>query len=133
MLMGMSLGLTATLGKAPPLAVRDVLPGVGWLMLAVAAGTLLAGCSAWYNGSVAGVRLGGGWATAIPEERHLPFLAVACAHFGTYVTAIVGTVVLCLWAAQLRRRKASARGRSLPHATTGARAATTTLSLRVTQ
>ena len=27
MLMGMSLGLVATLGKAPPLAVREVLPG----------------------------------------------------------------------------------------------------------
>jgi hypothetical protein len=105
MLMGMSLGLVATRGKAPPLTVREVLPGVGWLLLAVAGGTLLAGVSAWYNGGIAEVRLGGGWATAVPEERHRAFLTVACAHFGTYVTAVVGTLVLCLHIARLRRRE----------------------------
>ena len=105
MLMGLSLGLVATLGKPPQLTAREVLPGVGWLLLAVACGTILAGGSAWYNGGIAEVRLGGDWAASIPEDRQLPFLTVACAHFGTYVTAVTGTLVLCLHAAQLRRRK----------------------------
>lgn len=106
MLMGMALGLTATLGKKPQLTVREVLPGVGWLLLAVAAGTLLAGLSAWYNGGITEVRLGGGWAGAIPEDRQRAFLTVACAHFGTYLSAAAGTVALCLYSARLRHRKA---------------------------
>lgn len=110
MLMGMSLGLTATLGKAPQLSVREVLPGVGWLLLAVAGGTLLAGGSAWYNAGVTDLRLGGGFARAVPEGGHRAFLAVACAHLGTYVTAAVGSAVLCLHAARLRRDKARSMG-----------------------
>lgn len=109
MLMGMALGLTATLGKAPKLTVREILPGIGWLVLAVAGGSLLAGASAWYNGGFVQVRLGGEWATAIPEGGHRGFLTVACAHLATYVTASVGTVCLCLHAARLRRTKAAAR------------------------
>jgi hypothetical protein len=107
MLMGMVLGLAATLGKKPQLSVRELLPGVGWLLLVVAGGTLLAGGSAWYNCGITQVRLGGGWASAVPEGGHRAFLTVACAHLGTYLTAVAGTVVLCLYVAGLRRRKAA--------------------------
>jgi hypothetical protein len=108
MLMGMAVGLVATLGKAPPLTVREVLPGVGWLVLAVASGTLLAGFSAWYNAGLTEVRLGGGWASSVPEGGHRAFLTVACAHLATYISAVGGAVVLCLYAARLRNKKAMA-------------------------
>jgi hypothetical protein len=114
MLMGISLGLTATLGRAPRLTVREVLPGVGWLLLAIAGGTLLAGGSAWYNGGITQVRLGGGFAEAVPAAGHRAFLTVACAHLGTYLTAGAGTAVLCLHAARLRRGKAAGAPPPLP-------------------
>jgi hypothetical protein len=116
MLMGMALGLTATLGKRPPLTVREILPGLAWLLAAIAAGTVLAGVSAGYAGSITQVQVGGGWAAVIPRERQLPFVVVACAHFATYLTAVAGTVVLCGWAGRLRRRKAGAIGMSAPAA-----------------
>lgn len=107
MLLGMALGLTTTLGSRPPLTVRDTLPGMGCLILGVAAVSLIAGMAAYTTGDLTGIQLAEPWASAIPAERHLSFLVVACAHFGTYTSAILGSGVLCVWAARLRRRKAA--------------------------
>lgn len=107
LLMGASLGLTATLGDpATRLSLREVLPGVGVVMGVIALGTLLAGASAWVNGGVVGLSLGGPLGQAVPEASHRAFFTVACAHFGTYVTAVAGSVALCLLAAWQRRARA---------------------------
>jgi hypothetical protein len=106
LLLGMALGLTATLGKKPGLTVGEVFPGVACLLLAMAIVTGITGGSAYYNGNIVHLRLGGSLGMAIPGDRHLLFFTVACAHFGTYVTAIAGSLLLCGWAAWLRARKA---------------------------
>lgn len=43
------------------------------------------------------------WATEIPREKHLTFMAVAAAHTTSYFVGFVGGVVLCCWIFRHRR------------------------------
>lgn len=105
MLLGIALGAAATWGKKPPLTLRELLPGIVCLMLVIFAATLLTGMSAYQNGRILGVHLGDDWAQIITKENQLLLFVVGCAHFATYVSSILGSVVLCFWAVHLRTRK----------------------------
>jgi hypothetical protein len=88
LMMGGAVGLTATLGSRPVLTARDLPGPLLVAMVAVALGTLIAGGAGFHNGRLANIAVGEPFASRIPPERHLVFFSVACAHFGTYTTAI---------------------------------------------
>jgi hypothetical protein len=108
--MGVAVGAAATVGPRPPVAARRLLGPLAAVLGGIAAVTAICGVGAWYNAGVAGVRLGEPFAASIPPERHRAFLAVACAHFGTYASAVLGAVGMCVWAARERRRAAGRAG-----------------------
>lgn len=96
-LMGGSVAFTATVGNRPRLTWKDLCTPLIMVLLSIGTITLLTGISVWINGRTVEVTLGGSWARVIPTENQLPFLIVACAHFSTYVMAVVCTIVLCCW------------------------------------
>lgn len=105
MIMGMAVGISATVGKQPPLTVREIRPGLIALFLMIAVATIMTGGAAYLNATILRVELGGDLARQVPRETHLRFFAVACAHVGTYSSAILGSVVLSVWVGRQRGRK----------------------------
>jgi hypothetical protein len=104
-MMGLAVGILATVGKLPPLTVREIRPGLIALFLTIAVATVMTGGAAYLNGTILRVELGGDLALQVPRETHLRFFTVACAHVGTYSSAILGSVVLCVWTGWQRRWK----------------------------
>ncbi|WP_020473290.1 hypothetical protein [Zavarzinella formosa] len=95
--MGYAAGLAATLGKNPPLATRDLVRPMLLLMAAVAVVTAITGVSAHRHAEMFNVRLDPRLDALIPVERHRAAFTVACYHFAAYASAILGSVVMCVW------------------------------------
>jgi hypothetical protein len=110
LVIGLALALAATLGRWQPLSARELIRPVMLMMVGVASGTVIAGAGAYFNAEMTGVTLGEPWASGIPPERHLRFFVVACAHFGTYASAIAGAAGLCVWTVRRRIRRQLIRG-----------------------
>src|SRR5262245_43522799 len=102
--LGIALALVSTLGQKPPLTMRELWPGLLCYFAVMAYVALAAGLGGWCGGRarVGGVRLGGGWGGVVAAGPQARFVAVWCAHVGASVTGMVGAVVVCVWAAQLR-------------------------------
>lgn len=103
LILGLVLTVAARAGRGKPREPGELIRPVGVLLVGVAAVTLCCGVSAWYNAAMANVSLGEPWASAIPPERQRWFLIVACAHFGSYLSAVMGGVLLCAWTVSQRR------------------------------
>jgi hypothetical protein len=105
-LFGYFAGITATVGKRPPLAVRQLLLPMG---LAVAA---VAGVSAITGGAVAlyadglMVEVNQYAAGPVPAARRRWLLVVCCYHLAAYVSAVVASLTCCVWIARERARRA---------------------------
>ena len=106
-LLGYSAGLTATLGPRPSLAPRELVRPLAVLLAAVAAVAALTGFNVARHAELLGVTVGPDVAGLLPPERHRPLLVVACTHFAAYATAIVGGVLVCVWLAAERKRRAN--------------------------
>src|SRR5262245_47345920 len=100
--LGIALALVSTLGKKPPLTMRELWPGLLSYFAVMASVGLEAGLGGWYGATAGELGLGGVWGTVIAAEQQARFVAVWCAHVGASVTGMVGAVVVCVWAAQLR-------------------------------
>lgn len=101
--LGYAAGLTATLGKNPPLGPRELLKPVGVLLLGVAAATAACGVSVWMYADAFEIRLHPLFDAKLPPERHRGLFTVSCYHLVAYASAIVGSVLLCGWIAWQRR------------------------------
>lgn len=109
-LLGFALALTATVGSRPPLAPRELVRPLAALVGVLAAVTALTGFAVWHHANLLGVSLDPQMSLLVPKERHRGLLTVACYHFTAYVTAAVGSAVLCMWVSGERRRRATATG-----------------------
>ncbi len=101
---GVAVALTATLGKNPPLKVRQLVLPVGMMLFGMVVGTLLCGFAGYYNGLICEITFRGDFGKAIPIDEQLRFFTVACAHIGTYTSSVVATIAVCVWAAWYRGR-----------------------------
>jgi hypothetical protein len=106
LMIGLALAPIAILGQWPRLSAHELIRPVMLMALVIAAGTVIAGAGGYFNGELVGLTLGEPWASKIPPERHLRFFAVACAHFGTYASATLAAVALCIWTSRQRKLKA---------------------------
>ncbi len=101
-IMGYAAGLVATLGPRPPLTVRQLVIPMLLLTGAIALVTLVAGLTAYRHAVMFDIRLDPVVLEDMPIERHHYLFTVACYHLATYVTAVVGTVILCIAIARSR-------------------------------
>jgi hypothetical protein len=109
--MGYFAGIAATAGRKPPLGPRELVRPMLVLVLAVGAVTAVTGVSVWRHAELFEVRLDPGLTEPIPPGNRRGLFVVACYHLTAYVTAAVGSVVLCVW---VGRERAARAGRLLP-------------------
>lgn len=105
--MGYTAGLAATLGAKPPLTLAELVRPMLLLIFAVGFATFAAGWSTHGTAHMFDVRLDPFLAKLVPVERHRGLLTVATYHKVSYATAIVGSVVLCVWIGRERTRRAA--------------------------
>jgi hypothetical protein len=96
-LAGIPAALASRIGGRPLLEIRDLPRPLLILLAFMATVTFICGVSAAYNSNVVNIAIGPPWNTAVPAERQRIFFIVACAHFGTYLSALFGGLVLCGW------------------------------------
>lgn len=105
LLLGYAAGLAATVGRRPPLALRDLMRPVLLLVAIIGAVVAVTGLSVWRHVELLGLRLDPLFVNLLPSERHRALFVVACYHFVAYVTALLGGVALCVWIWMERGRR----------------------------
>lgn len=102
-LFGYFAGLTATIGKTPPLNVRQLVLPMALTVLAVGGAVAVTG---WVVASYAdqlNVEVDQYIAGPVPAERRRALMVVACYHQAAYILSIVGSIACCVWVAHARR------------------------------
>ena len=106
--MGYAVGLAATVGRNPQLTVRELLRPMLAVVAAVAGVTAITGLSAYRHADMFAIRLDPLLDSRVPVDRHHNLFTIACYHLAAYVSAVVGSVILCVWVARERSRRALA-------------------------
>lgn len=102
-LLGVPLALVATVGSTPVRTARSLAPPVAWLLTGMAVLALIAG---WFGHRLAldgTVVLTEPFASRVPSDRHVAFIAVLWAHGASYATGFVGGIVLTAHTWRARR------------------------------
>jgi hypothetical protein len=110
--MGYAAGLAATVGRRPPMAVRELVRPMLVLLAAVATVTAITGISAHRHAEMFAIRLDSFADRLVPVERHRSLFVVACYHLAAYASAIIGSIVMCVWIGAERNRRAQAGDRA---------------------
>jgi len=101
-LFGYAVGIAATVGKRKPLSLRELVKPMLVTVLGVASVTaLVCGAVAFYAEQL-GVSLDQYMAAPVPAERRRGLLVVCCYHLAAYVSAVIGSVICCVWVARTR-------------------------------
>ncbi|MEO6593213.1 MAG: hypothetical protein ABIP94_00500 [Planctomycetota bacterium] len=95
LLLGLLLAFAARRGRRPVRSACSLVRPILFLLLCMAAGSLLAGALGYVLANNAVVVLLGPLASSVPHERHAAFLADLWAHSASYFVGIVGGLVLC--------------------------------------
>lgn len=103
--MGYVAGLAATLGAKPPLKSSELVRPMLVLVLAVGFMTAIAGWSTSASAGLFNVRLDPILDRLVPVDRHRGLLVVATYHRVAYLSAIVGSIFLCIWIGCERSRR----------------------------
>jgi len=101
-LLGYSAGICATAGKSPPWPVSRLIVPMLVVIAFVAAVAAICGFAVQTYLQGFAVTVNAESAEAIPLERRRNVVTVACYHVAAYASAILGSVVLCLWIARKR-------------------------------
>jgi hypothetical protein len=101
--LGYAAGVAATVGTRPPLPLREVAWGMLAVIGVVAAATAFTGVNVARHAELFDIRFGPGLDGVIPPDRQRAAFAVACTHAATYVTAVAGSVALCVWVSVRRK------------------------------
>lgn len=104
-MFGYFAGIAATVGKRPPLRVRQLILPMGVTVLAVAGVTALTGGAVALYANQLNVEVDRYMAGPVPAERRRELLVVCCYHLAAYVSAVVASVVCVVWVARSRSFK----------------------------
>ena len=102
-IMGYAVGLAGTLGPRQSLTVRQLVIPMLLLTGAIAVVTVITGLTAYRHAVMFDIRLDPVIDPDVPFQRHHELFTVACYHLAAYVTAVVGTVILCIAVARCRK------------------------------
>jgi hypothetical protein len=107
--LGLALAATSTLGSNPPLPLRDLRWPLAALVLFIAFVSATCGLCAELNGRAFDIAIEENLRSQLADPHPRTIFVVGCIHMGAYLSAISGSIVVCLWAAWLRhQRKSSA-------------------------
>jgi hypothetical protein len=95
--LGVPLSLVARVGSRPKLGAGDLARSVVILVAAMLFISLLAGIVGHELAESGAVWLVGDFASRVPAEKHVAFLAVAWAHGAAYLAGFLGGLVLWIW------------------------------------
>jgi hypothetical protein len=112
LLLGLPLAMSARLGGWPKIGARDLVRPIAVLLLVMGGLALAAGVIGWQVASAGGVRLLEPFASRVPADRHVAFLADLWAHSASYAAGALGGVVLCVWTLVGRRRAGAGEERA---------------------
>lgn len=103
LLLGVPLAVAARAGERPKRTASSLVRPIVILMLANAAGALIAGIAGWYTASRGWVVLVGGLAEDLPQEKHVPFIADLWAHLSSYGLGFIGglIVIALVWRSRI--------------------------------
>ena len=113
-LLGYGAGLAATLGKQPPMTVKQLLKPMLCVIAFVAACTALAGISVAMNADGFSISINTLSIEAIPIQRRTPAFIVATYHLVVYAASVLGSVVCIVWIANNRGGKTAKMSADLP-------------------
>ncbi|UUO06451.1 hypothetical protein M4951_24275 [Blastopirellula sp. J2-11] len=89
--------MLARLGAGPQLAARDLIRPIGYLLLVMAIGSLVAGLTAWFLGNAGVIRPAPDFARLMRREAQLGFLIDMWAHLAAYASGFFGGMAVCIW------------------------------------
>lgn len=104
-LFGYFAGLTATIGKKPPLRVKDLVLPMSLTVLAVGGAVAVTG---WVVASYAdqlNVEVDPYIAESVPADRRRALMVVACYHQAAYLLSVAGSIACCVWVGRERVRR----------------------------
>jgi hypothetical protein len=104
LLLGGGLAVAARAGRRPPRDARSLVRPLLVLMAATALCALLAGALGHFLASRGLVVLVEPMASAVPPDRHVPFLTALWAHVASYLAGFVGGVIVMASVWRSRRR-----------------------------
>jgi hypothetical protein len=97
LLMGTFIAMAATLGKHPPLTVRDLVRPAAFLFTAAGVIALIAGITGYFVAKAEIVYLLPSYYDLIPAGKHARFIADLWAHTASYTVGSIGGLFLCGW------------------------------------
>jgi len=103
-LLGVPLALVARVGRSARRTPRSLVRPVAWLTAATAVSALAAGVLGWQLARAGAIVLVEPLASAVPAEKHVPFLAALWAHSASYLVGFVGGLVVIVRVARARLR-----------------------------
>jgi hypothetical protein len=103
--MGYLAGLTATIGRKPPLTTRELIIPMLLLVGGVTMATAVTGAIVAIHAATFEIHLDPLFQKRIPVERHHSLFTVACYHAAAYASAILGSIVLFDWIGRERTRR----------------------------
>ena len=107
LLLGIPLAAVARLGRAhPPISVRELVPAIGLLLVVMSCCALVAGFLGYSAGQRGDVSPPPWLGAHLPLEFRARFVATSWAHLASYMSGIVGGVILI---AVTRIRRARSR------------------------
>ncbi|MCC9606991.1 hypothetical protein LOC68_15075 [Blastopirellula sp. JC732] len=95
--------LLARAGAPPKLAARDLVRPIGYLLLTMAIGSLVAGLVAWRLAEGGVIWPAPDFARLMKREAHVGFLIDAWAHSAAYAFGFFGGIAVCIWIWMQRR------------------------------
>ena len=89
-LLGIPLAVAARAGRRPKRSVATIFRPILLLLAVMFACASLAGVVGWWLGSNGAVQLTRSLASAVPREKHVPFIVDLWAHSASYLTGSIG-------------------------------------------
>jgi hypothetical protein len=104
--LGVALAVAARAGRAPKRTAAELRRPIRKLLLTMAGAALLAGIGGYLAAKLGWVWLVEPYASEVPANRHVGFLADLWAHSASYAVGFWGGVVVCARVWRQRRRDA---------------------------
>lgn len=95
--LGVALAIAARAGSRPKLTVRSLIRPMGFLLVAMAVCALAAGLAGALLAWRGYIFLWEPLFSAVPQSKHVGFLADAWAHSASYASGILGGCLLVIW------------------------------------